>query len=278
MISIIWDTRGYFFWLLMASLLCFALERFWPWRKTQPALRPQLGQDLIWLILNGHYVGIAISAVTVYLGAKLAPGFFEHMESYHLLSTWPLAAQILVFFILKDFFEWCVHNLLHRNRYLWELHKLHHSIVDMDWIGSFRFHWGEVVVYHTLTYLPLVIMGVDGRVILWIAIFATLIGHLNHSNLNITWGPLRYIFNSPRMHIWHHEHELTPAHPSGVNFGISLSLWDWLLGTAHWPDLQHAPTQQPEKLGFHGLNHYPKSFVARLFYPLTRRSRNSKPD
>ena len=81
------------------------------------------------------------------------------MESFNLLATWPLVVQILVFFVLKDFLEWTVHNLLHRNKYLWELHKLHHSITEMDWIGNFRFHWGEVVVYQTLTYLPLVCWG-----------------------------------------------------------------------------------------------------------------------
>ena len=211
MLDILWNTRGYFFWLLMVSLLCFALERFWPWRKKQPLLREQIGQDLIWLVINGHYVGIALSFVTVWLGAKVSPGFFAYVESFNLLATWPLVAQIVVFFVLKDFLEWSVHNLLHRNKYLWELHKLHHSITEMDWIGNFRFHWGEVVVYQTLTYLPLVLLGVDGQVILWVAIFGTLIGHLNHSNLNLTWGPLRYVFNSPRMHIWHHDKQLTPA-------------------------------------------------------------------
>ncbi len=270
MLNILWDTRGYFFWLLVVSLLCFALERFWPWRQQQPALRPQLGQDIVWLVINGHYVGIALSIVTVWLGTQLAPGFFDHLETFQLLSNWPLVAQVAVFFVIKDFLEWSVHNLLHRNRYLWEIHKLHHSITEMDWIGNFRFHWGEVVVYQTLTYLPLVVLGVEGSVILWIAVFGTLIGHLNHSNLNLTWGPLRYIFNSPRMHIWHHDHAIAPGHPKGVNFGICLSLWDWLFGTAHWPTPDHAPTQQPESLGFEGLHHYPRSFLGRLAYPLTR--------
>ena len=269
MLNILWDTRGYFFWLLVVSLLCVALEFLWPWRKKQKLLREQLGQDIVWLVLNGHYVGIAISSVAAYLGAKWAPGFFEHMESYHLLAAAPIAVQVLVFFFLKDFLEWGVLNLLHRNRFLWEFHKMHHSIHEMDWIGNLRFHWVEIVVYHTLTYLPLVVLGVDGRVILWVAIFGTLVGHLNHSNLNLTWGPLRYVLNSPRMHIWHHDHDPPEAHPQGVNFGISLSLWDWIFGTAYWPDPKQSPEQQPARLGFHGDDRYPRSFLGRVFYPVT---------
>lgn len=269
MLSVLWDTRGYFFWLMVVSLLCFALESLWPWRDKQKQLRPQFGQDLLWLFFNGHYVGIATSFVAVYVGSLVAPHFFESMERWHLMSSWPLVVQLVVFFLIKDFLEWSVHNLLHRVGWLWEFHKTHHSIEQMDWIGNFRFHWMEVFVYHSITYMPLVVMGVDGRVILWLAIFGTLIGHLNHSNLNITWGPLRYVLNSPRMHIWHHDHQTPPGHPYGTNFGITLSLWDWLFGTAYWPDPKHAPTQQPERLGFEGIERYPRSFLGRFLYPLS---------
>jgi sterol desaturase/sphingolipid hydroxylase (fatty acid hydroxylase superfamily) len=166
--------------------------------------------------------------------------------------------------------EWCVHNLLHRVPWLWEFHKLHHSIEELDWIGNFRFHWMEIVVYQSLTYFPLVILGVDGGVILAIAVAVTLIGHLNHSNLNITWGPLRYVVNSPRMHVWHHDYEWPADRPYGVNFGIALSLWDWLLGTAYWPAPEKAPQQQPRRLGFHGIERFPRTLLGRLTYPLSR--------
>ena len=55
--------------------------------------------------------------------------------------------QFIAFFLLKDFLEWCIHNLLHRVPWLWEFHKLHHTIEELDWIGNFRFHWMEVVIY-----------------------------------------------------------------------------------------------------------------------------------
>jgi sterol desaturase/sphingolipid hydroxylase (fatty acid hydroxylase superfamily) len=144
---------------------------------------------------------------------------------------------------------------------LWQYHKLHHSIEQLDWIGNFRFHWMEIVVYKGLTYLPLIVLGIDGRVLLWVAIFGTLIGHLNHANLRLSWGPLKYLFNSPRMHIWHHDLVVHGHH--GQNFAIVFSLWDWLFGTAYLP----ADAEQPEQLGFVGIERFPRGVLGRLIYP-----------
>jgi len=36
------------------------------------------------------------------------------------------------------------------------------------------------------------------------------------------------------MHIWHHNNE--HGQPTLINFGISISLWDWLFRSAYVPD------------------------------------------
>ena len=118
------------------------------------------------------------------------------------------------------------------------------------------------MVYRTLTYLPLAVLGVDGRVLLWVAVVDTLVGHLNHANLPLSWGPFRYLINSPKMHVWHHDVIRRGGH--GKNFGIVFSVWDWLFGTAEMP------AGQPAKLGFEGLEQFPKGLLARLVYPLSR--------
>ncbi|RMF60935.1 MAG: fatty acid hydroxylase family protein, partial [Calditrichaeota bacterium] len=130
-----------------------------------------------------------------------------------------------------------------------------------------RFHWMEIVVYKSISYFPLIVLGVNGDVILWIAIFSTLIGHLNHSNLNISWGPLRYIFNSPGMHVWHHDVILRGQH--GKNFAIVFSIWDWLFGTAYMPEGKDAPLA-PEKLGFDDMDKFPRGLIPRLLYPFIK--------
>lgn len=256
----------YVFWLAAVSALCFALERLFPWRRSQRALRRGWLQDLFWLAFNGHFLGVLLAQVTGAAAARFAQllgwAGLPNPEAVQWLVRAPLAVQFPVFLVAKDLVEWGVHNVLHRVPWLWEFHKLHHSIEELDWIGNFRFHWGEVVVYRTLTYLPLSILGVDGRVILAVAVVSTIVGHLNHSNLPISWGPLRYVVNSPKMHVWHHDVILRGEH--GRNFGIVFSAWDWLFGTAEMPP------GQPTRLGFEGMERFPRGFVGRFLYPATR--------
>ena len=257
---------NYWFWLIGVSLFVFLLERLWTWRKEQKVFRNGIWQDLFWLVFNGHFLGILLAMVTGEivqgLNTLLYNAGLPVPESLALASSWPLWVQFVVFFIVKDFIEWNIHRLLHRVSWLWEFHKLHHSIEELDWIGNFRFHWGEVIVYKTLSYLPLVIFGVDGMVILVIAVIGTFVQDLNHANMPISWGPFRYILNSPKMHVWHHDVEMHGK--GGQNFGIVLSLWDWLFGTVYWPE----DRERPEKIGFEGIESYPRDLVSRFFWPI----------
>jgi sterol desaturase/sphingolipid hydroxylase (fatty acid hydroxylase superfamily) len=137
----------------------------------------------------------------------------------------------------------------------------------MDWIGNFRFHLMEIVIYKSLTWLPMILLGTHEGVLLILAIFVTIIGHHNHSNLNVSWGPGDYLLNSPRFHIWHHDRLLrnasdgTPSH--GCNFAIVFTCWDWIFGTAYRP----TDGTTPKRLGFPLDDHYPTSFIGRLFAP-----------
>jgi len=257
----------YYFWLTAISLFCFLLERLAPWRAKQKVLRRGIWQDLFWLVFNGHYFGLVFAIITGKLILLLNQTLYEVglpvPESVALLADVPLWVQFIVFLILKDFVEWSIHILLHRVAWLWQFHKLHHSIEELDWIGNFRFQWGEIVVYKTLSYLPLVILGIDGTVILIIAIVSTLMLDLNHANLAFDWGPLKYVLNSPKMHVWHHDYEWHGK--GGQNFGQVFSVWDWLFGTVYWP----SDKDQPERLGFEGIERYPRGLLARFIHPFS---------
>jgi sterol desaturase/sphingolipid hydroxylase (fatty acid hydroxylase superfamily) len=62
------------------------------------------------------------------------------------------------------------------------------------------------------------------------------------------------------MHIWHHEAALRGK--AGVNFGIVLSVWDWLFKTAYMP-----LDRTPERLGFVGDDRFPDAFWRRMLIP-----------
>tara|TARA_B100001750_G_scaffold170911_1_gene139280 strand:- start:955 stop:2808 length:1854 start_codon:yes stop_codon:yes gene_type:complete len=253
--------------LAAISVFVAGLERFFPYRKDQKQLRRTLGWDVLHLVFNGHFLGVIFFGIATHWILPPLDGWFADRGwtdavYRNAAADWPMWAQILVALFAIDFLQWCVHNLLHRVPWLWETHKCHHSVEDgeMDWIVSFRFQWTEVAVYRAVLYLPLAWFGFATEAVLFHAIFGTLIGHLNHANLGITWGPLRYLLNSPRMHIWHHDYE--GDRTTTKNFGIIFSCWDWIFGTAYMPD------EPPKKLGFPGVETFPKNFFVATAWPL----------
>ena len=247
--------------LALISVFAIVVERLWPARRDQEALRPGLASDAAHLVFNGHLLGVILFGLAT---RYVAPPLDAALESAGLAglvyrdaaSGWHVALQIVVALLVIDFVQWGVHNLLHRVPALWELHKCHHSVEDgeMDWIVSFRFQWTEVVVYRAFMYLPLAWFGFGETAIFVHAVFGTLIGHLNHANVAWDYGPLRYVLNNPRMHLWHHDYDGDAK--TTVNFGIIFSCWDWIFGTAKLPD------EPPARIGFAGVETYPKNFFA----------------
>jgi sterol desaturase/sphingolipid hydroxylase (fatty acid hydroxylase superfamily) len=125
----------------------------------------------------------------------------------------------------------------------------------------------ETVVYRTIEYLPLAMIGFGIDDFFIVYLFTLLIGHWSHSNLNIRLGPVKYILNHPNMHMWHHAYKLPEDKKSGVNFGLTLSIWDYLFGTAYIPG-----SAKSIKLGFPGLSRFPKTFWGQITYGFKRKS------
>ncbi len=67
---------------------------------------------------------------------------------------------------------------------------------------------------------------------------------------------MKYVFNSPEMHIWHHSYELPAGKEKGVNFGLTLAIWDYIWKTDHIPF-----EGRDIKLGFPGVEEFPSNFV-----------------
>ncbi len=259
----------FYFWLFSVSFGVFALERLFS-KPRQEIIRDGFVQDLFWMLFNAQYVSWMLAILAVHTVAWLNAALFHfglpHPESLRLIAKSPLWLQFIVFFVIKDFLEWNIHRVLHRVPWLWEIHKLHHSSERLDWLATFRSHWGEVIIYKVLVYLPLVVLGVNDTVIFAILVVSLLMQELVHANLNWDWGPLHYVINSPRLHAWHHSVEMHGK--GGQNFGINLTIWDWIFRTAYWPR-DGAP---PARMGFDGLNDYPKGVWGRFWSPFRKRN------
>lgn len=256
-----WYTN-YFWGLLIISLLIWALEIMFPWRKEQSIFRKDFWLDGAYMFFNFFLFSIAISGFYKILQLGFQDiGISENSLALLDMSAWPGWLQLIVFFILLDFVQWLTHICLHKFEVFWQFHKVHHSVKEMGFAAHLRYHWMENVLYKPLkTFGVMILGGFEPSQAYMVHFLAITIGHFNHSNIKITWGPLKYILNNPVMHLYHHSYHL-PEGKYGVNFGISLSLWDYLFGHSYVPE-----DSGTIELGFPGDEKFPTDFVGQNSY------------
>ncbi len=256
-----WYTN-YFWGVIIISLLIWTLEILFPWRKNQSTFRKDFWIDGFYMFFNFFIFSIAISGFY-----KLLEVLFTniHITSQSLtiieISNWPSWIQLFIFFIILDFVQWFTHILLHKYTFLWRYHQVHHSTKEMGFAAHLRYHWMENILYKPLkTFAVMILGGFEPEQAYIIHFLAITIGHFNHSNIKITWGPLKYLINNPVMHLYHHSYEL-PEGRFGVNFGLSLSLWDYIFKTNYVPE-----DSGTIELGFEGEEQLSKSFLGQIVH------------
>ena len=265
--------ENYFYGLIIISLIVWGLEAVFPWRKNQSLFRKDFWLDTFYMFFNFFLLNLIVlialsnSAAQLFndiLGViNLSITDFELLE----LNSYPFWLRIFIFFIVIDFVQWCTHRLLHKFEFLWNFHKVHHSVKQMGFAAHLRYHWMEPVVYNSLKYIPLAIIGgFSAQDVAFVHFFNITIGHLNHANINWDYGWLKYILNNPKMHIWHHAKELPEDRKNGVNFGITLSIWDYIFKTNYIPH-----SGKDIELGFEDDEHFPKGFIQQEIYPFNKK-------
>ena len=263
-----WD--NYFYGLIILSLLVWILEILFPWRKDQPIFRKDFWLDTFYMFFNFFLLNLIVlialsnTAAEVFNDILGLVGLSISKLQLFDVDDLPRWLGLFIFFIISDFVQWNTHRLLHASPFLWNFHKVHHSVKQMGFAAHLRYHWMEPVVYKSLLYIPIAIIGgFDAQDVAFVHFFAIAIGHLNHANLGWNYGWFKYLINNPKMHIWHHAKELPDNVKYGVNFGLTLSLWDYLFQTHYIPR-----NGRDIELGFEGDETFPKNFLGQTIYPI----------
>lgn len=252
--------HSYFTVLVVITGAFLLWEQLAPWRS-QPRLREGFWLDAFYLVFNFYLFGLlgfqALASTAHAVFVDGLAGIGVHDLAVVSVAGLPKAAQLGLYLVLRDLVQYGVHRLLHAVPVLWRFHRVHHSVREMGVAANLRFHPMETVVYRSLEVVPMALVGFGVDDMFLVYAFGLLVGHWNHSNVRLPLGPLRYVLNGPQMHIFHHA-EVMPFQ-RGANFGVVLSVWDWLFGTAWVPDdgRRHA-------LGFRGVALYPRGFLAQL--------------
>jgi sterol desaturase/sphingolipid hydroxylase (fatty acid hydroxylase superfamily) len=159
--------------------------------------------------------------------------------------AWASAFITFAAFIAFDFAAFLWHFLTHRVPVLWAFHRVHHAVEVLTPISNYRDHPVDSlgrslfqgvfvgVVQAAVQHLapsarPLQVAGEN---VLYVPFFV--FANARHSHVWLGFGQFwSRIFSSPAQHQCHHG---TAPHHIDVNYGLVLSIWDWLGGTLYVP-------------------------------------------
>ena len=249
--------------LIIAILL---IEHIRPWRKLQKRFRGEFRLDLVYNLFSfGLYNlvggGAAFVLIVLPFDDFLANVFNVEYPLVYVIDEVPGWIRIVLLVLASEFTSYWAHRLEHNINFLWQFHKIHHSALELDVLNAQRLHWFETVWLGLFSYVTLGIVGFNVVEIGLVNLFSNFLCYFTHANVRIPIGKLKYIINSPQMHIWHHSIDIDPNR--NVNYGSALSIWDWLYGTAYFPEETHGDLE----LGFVGVDAFPKTFVGQFIYP-----------
>ena len=181
---------------------------------------------------------------------------FLQVNLFETAPYWLAASAFtIVFFVFDDFARFLTHMALHKIPALWEFHKFHHSAEHLTPLTVTRTHPIEGVIFglrsaivqgSTIALFVFLFGNEIGLVTIYGVNMFVVLFHGLGSNLRHSHIPIRYpkaveiVLMSPAQHQLHHSDN--PLH-FDKNFGVALSLWDWICGTFH-----HS-TDKPLKFG-----------------------------
>ncbi len=225
-------------WLILAFLgstvIFTTLEKLFPKYRDQIILRPEWNLDFMYFCIN-HLLISVLLFIGNFIVSRFEWAMIPSLQMF--LQSLPLITQVVIVILVADFILYWEHRTFHEVGKLWPFHAVHHSVEVMDWMAGSRSHIGQTIIERSLVMLALYLIGVDKAALDIYVTVAALQAIIIHSNLDVPWGPLKYIVVTPQYHHWHHSSE-APA--IDTNYAAHTPLFDRLFSTYHMPK-EHWP-------------------------------------
>ncbi len=138
---------------------------------------------------------------------------------------------VLIGVLALDFSSWLVHLVMHKNKFLWRFHLIHHSDTNVDVTTGLRHHPGDSLLRGIFFMLLILVSGAPMYAVMIYQTLVVLATAFTHANIRLPVKLDRFLsffLISPNMHKVHH-HWKQPY--TDTNYGAVFSIWDRLLGT-----------------------------------------------
>jgi sterol desaturase/sphingolipid hydroxylase (fatty acid hydroxylase superfamily) len=248
--------------LLGSTMVFVLLEKLFPLYRDQPVFRIEWQTDFTHFIVNHFLVGLSLLTVNF-----LIHRFFGWMVWAPLQETvqgLPFFVELLACVLAADLVQYWTHRAYHEVPFLWRFHAVHHSTRVLDWMAGSRLHLFEVITTRVSILGVLYVLGFSKGVMDAYVIIVGFQAVLNHANVHLPWGPLKYVIVTPDFHHWHHS---SGREALDRNYAAHFAFLDYLFGTAVKADRAF-----PEKYGVLG-DYMPAGFVRQQLFPFTYREK-----
>lgn len=221
---------------VLVLVLLIAAEHVWPARGDGRPARRQL-YNLGLVAIDTAMLRFIFPLLAVLLAVEVharGGGLFGALE-------WPLWLEFVLAILAFDAMIYWQHRLLHKLRWFWPLHRVHHSDIAVDATTGLRFHPFEIALSTALKLALVWVLGPHPAAVLSFVILLSAASLFTHADFAFPARAerlVRAVIVTPSMHRIHHS---VRREETDSNYGFLLSLWDRLFGS------YRAVPEEPER-------------------------------
>ncbi|MGA7050998.1 MAG: sterol desaturase family protein [Mycobacterium sp.] len=241
--------------LVVLAIIFIPLERLFALRPRQ-ILRRGWRTDVVHYLINGAALKVGIVVAVVVVGTVLRA--FVPANFRTAIAASPGWVQIVGALAITTVGGYAGHRAAHEVPLLWRFHRVHHSIRELDWLAANHLHPLDQIFVRSAAVLPLYALGFGRLSLGAFVVLTTLQAIFVHANVQLTFGPLRWLIATPQFHHWHHARE-PEAYNS--NYAGEFPAVDALFGTLYLP-----AHRWPAQYGID--EHEPAGYIRQLVWPL----------
>lgn len=200
-----------------------------------------LGFTLVGITSQVAFSGALIGSLAATAAIWLWP---QHANAMIAVPFW---IAFLVIFVTEELLHYVIHRYAHEWRWLWKIHRTHHSGLDLNigvtyrynifwvlmlpqaWMGAFAIYLGQGWAYVCaiiITFIVNVATHCNARWDMWL--------RNKYPWIEPFWRVFEKIITTPDAHHAHHAYGKT-GHTNG-NYAVTLFIFDIMFGTAKLPN------------------------------------------
>lgn len=254
---------------LLVLVVLVVAERLWPARGDGRPARRQWSNMLLVAIDT-----LLLRLVFPLIAVALAIGVYARSGGLFGATSWPSWLEFTLAILAFDLLVYWQHRMLHILRWLWPMHRVHHSDIAFDVSTGVRFHPLEAVLSMGLKLGLVWLLGPHPVAVLVFAILLSAASLFTHADFAFPLSVdrvLRWFVVTPSMHRTHHS---IRREETDSNYGFLLSLWDRVFGS------YRARSIDPERSMLIGVSEWRDARalgIAALLVQPFRRASTSKP-